>query len=84
MERVLGQIPRNRCVVCLDDLLAHAADFQGALQNLQDVFETFGHAGLPLNPKKCQLLRKEVSFLGHIVSREGVSTDPAKVTAVQE
>lgn len=37
MERILADIPRSRCVVYLDDLLAHAADFHGALQNLHDV-----------------------------------------------
>lgn len=38
----------------------------------------------PRNPKKCHLLYRGVSFLGHVVSSEGVATDPAKVTAVRE
>ncbi|KAJ8364961.1 hypothetical protein SKAU_G00137920 [Synaphobranchus kaupii] len=41
-------------------------------------------AGLRLNPKKCQLLRKETAFLGHIVSERGVATDPSKVAAVRD
>ncbi|KAJ8384860.1 hypothetical protein AAFF_G00197700 [Aldrovandia affinis] len=41
-------------------------------------------AGLRLNPWKCQLLRRETAFLGHVVCERGVATDPAKVTAVQD
>lgn len=84
IERVLVDIPRTRCVVYLDDLLAHAADFESALKNLQDVLLAVRQAGLRLNPKKCHLFRRQTSFLGHVISGEGVSTDPAKVTAVQE
>lgn len=36
-----------------------------------------------MNPKKCILLQKEVSFLGHIVSEEGVATDPSKIEAIK-
>ncbi|KAI3373156.1 hypothetical protein L3Q82_006487 [Scortum barcoo] len=69
--------------VYLDDLLAHAADFDSALANLRDVFFAIRKAGLRLHPRKCHLFRRETSFLGHVVSAAGVSTDPAKVTAVR-
>ncbi|KAJ8378186.1 hypothetical protein AAFF_G00245340 [Aldrovandia affinis] len=39
---------------------------------------------LRLNPRKCQLIRRETAFLGHVVSERGVANDPAKVTAVQD
>ncbi|KAI3351294.1 hypothetical protein L3Q82_005839 [Scortum barcoo] len=63
--------------------LAHAADFDSALANLRDVFFAIRKAGLRLHPRKCHLFRRETSFLGHVVSAAGVSTDPAKVTAVR-
>ncbi|KAJ8369428.1 hypothetical protein SKAU_G00094560 [Synaphobranchus kaupii] len=84
MERVLVAVPRSRCVVYLDDLLVHASDFQQALANLTDVLAAICQAGLRLNPKKCQLLRRETAFLGHIVSERGVATDPSKVAAVRD
>lgn len=37
-----------------------------------------------MRPEKCQLFQKEVKFLGHRISHQGVSPDPAKVVAVQE
>ncbi|KAJ8349818.1 hypothetical protein SKAU_G00249480 [Synaphobranchus kaupii] len=84
MERVLAAVPHIRCVVYLDDLLVHASDFQQALANLTDVLAAIRQAGLRLNPKKCQLLRRETAFLGHIVSEWGVATDPSKVAAVRD
>ncbi|GBM98038.1 Retrovirus-related Pol polyprotein from transposon 297 [Araneus ventricosus] len=39
-------------------------------------------ANLKLSPKKCRFFRKEVSYLGHIISADGVKTDPEKTKAV--
>ncbi|KAJ8378348.1 hypothetical protein AAFF_G00243680 [Aldrovandia affinis] len=55
------------CVVYLDDLLVHASSFEHALANLHNVLATIRQAGLRLNPRKCQLLRREMAFLGHVV-----------------
>ena len=38
---------------------------------------------MKLSPKKCNLFKHKVAFLGHIVSSEGISTNPEKVEAVQ-
>ena len=47
------------------------------LQRLEEV-------NLKLKPSKCVLLQKEVNFLGHVVSAEGVSTDPDKIKLIVE
>uniref|UniRef100_A0AAV2LAF7 Gypsy retrotransposon integrase-like protein 1 n=1 Tax=Knipowitschia caucasica TaxID=637954 RepID=A0AAV2LAF7_KNICA len=80
MERVLADIPHSHCVVYLDDLLVHASDFSKALGHLTGVF-AIRHAGLRLNPAKCHLRQRETTFLGHVVSAEGVATKPEKVAA---
>ncbi|XP_053356089.1 uncharacterized protein LOC128527651, partial [Clarias gariepinus] len=83
MEKVLADIPRNRCVVYLDDLLVHGKEFEVALANLREVFLAIQRANLRLNSKKCQLLRQETVFLGHVISAQEIATDPAKIAAVQ-
>ena len=49
------------------------------LENLEKVFQRLREAHLKLKPKKCHFFQCQVSFLGHIVSEDGISTDPAKV-----
>ena len=48
------------------------------------VFDRLQSAGLKLKPKKCALFQRSVKFLGHVVSQEGVSCDPDKVSCVKE
>ena len=42
----------------------------------------FRAANIKLNPKKCELFGQKVLYLGHIVTPEGISTEPSKVEAV--
>ncbi|KAJ8416826.1 hypothetical protein AAFF_G00327040 [Aldrovandia affinis] len=58
--------------------------FRRGLCNLWEVFTAIRKAGLYLNPKKCPLFRRETAFLGHVVSADGIATDPAKTTAVRD
>ena len=48
------------------------------------MFTRLGSYGLKLEIKKCSFFQKSVKYLGHVVSGEGVATDPEKITAVQE
>uniref|UniRef100_A0A3B1JCD7 ribonuclease H n=1 Tax=Astyanax mexicanus TaxID=7994 RepID=A0A3B1JCD7_ASTMX len=66
----------------LDDLLVFARSEEESLQRLEMVFQRLREHNLKLSPSKCQFLRRKVKFLGHIVSKEGVATDPAKVEAI--
>ena len=40
-------------------------------------------AGLKVKPSKCFLFREEIAYLGHVVSAQGISTDPRKTEAIQ-
>ena len=84
MERVLAGLPWEVCLAYLDDIIIHAESFEEELRRLRDVLQRLQDAGLKLSPKKCHLFQKSVTFLGHVVSGEGISTDPEKVRAVQD
>lgn len=69
-------------VLYLDDIVVLGKTWEQHFDNLAQVLERSAEAGLKLKPKKCNFLQKEVTFLGHIVSKAGVRTDPDKVKAV--
>ena len=59
-----------------------APDFETHVARLREVFQRFRVANLKLKPSKCTLFQSEVRYLGHVVSKDGVSTDSEKVSAV--
>jgi predicted aspartyl protease len=84
MERVLSGLTWKTCLVYLDDIIIFSRTFENHLANLREVFERLKEAHLKLSPKKCHFFKTKVKFLGHIVSDEGVSTDPSKIKAVKD
>ena len=71
MDAVLMGLQWSRCLVYLDDVVVPGANFDEHLQNLKCVFERFQRAGLKLNLRKCHFGKREVTYLGHVVSSKG-------------
>ncbi len=84
MDRVLASLPPETALVYIDDLLVAGQTFKHQLECLERVFQRLMEANLKLSPGKCHLFRRQVKYLGHIISSSGVSTDPDKVRAVAE
>lgn len=59
-------------------------DLSDALANLYEVFSVIRRVNLWLPPRKCHLLQRETAFLGHLISAEGIATDPSKVAVVRD
>ena len=84
MERVLQGLQWQICLVYIDDVIIYSRTVEDHVSRLESVLQKLAEAGLKLKPKKCHLFRTEVLYLGHIVSADGVSTDPEKVKAVRD
>ncbi|KAL5471331.1 hypothetical protein EMCRGX_G029435 [Ephydatia muelleri] len=82
MDRVLGGLKWSSCLVYLDDIIIVGTSFSEHLRNLAGVLQRLRQAGLKLKPSKCKWCQKSVTFLGHIVSEEGVAADPSKTAIV--
>ncbi|GBO14251.1 Retrovirus-related Pol polyprotein from transposon 412 [Araneus ventricosus] len=82
METVLRGLSSKACLVYLDGIIIVGRTFEENLNNLRKVFHRLQKANLKLNPKKCSFLQKEVTYLGHVISAEGVKTDREKIKAV--
>ena len=83
MEKCLGDMVFTDVLVYLDDLLIFSSTLEEHLERLDKVLTRLEQYGLKLNPEKCQFVRPSVKCLGHIISKEGVSTDPDKIEAVK-
>ncbi|GFX74189.1 retrovirus-related Pol polyprotein from transposon 412 [Trichonephila clavipes] len=83
METVLKGLTFEACLIYLDDVIIGGRTFEEHLQNIRKVLSKLSDANLKLNPSKCKFFQKEVNYLGHIISSEGVRTDPEKVSAVK-
>ena len=60
----------------------YSKDAQEHEQHLKIVLQTLREKNLDAKLNKCDFWLKEVSFLGHIVSAEGIGVDPTKIEAV--
>ena len=84
MQSVLNDYVFRILLIYLDDILCYGSSFQSHLENVEAIFKRLREVGLRLNPEKCSFCQESVQFLGHVVSSDGVRTDPGTIRAVQD
>ena len=82
MELTLSGLQWSLCLIHLDDVIVFSYDFEEQIDRLDKVLTQTGDAGFKLKPSKCVFFAPKVSFLGHIVSKDGVSPDPNNTTKI--
>ena len=84
MERCMGELNLRECLIFLDDILIFSDTFEEHIKRIEAVFSRLHEHGLKLKPSKCEFFKGSVSYLGHVVSANGVETDPEKIKALSE
>ncbi|CAG9134488.1 unnamed protein product [Plutella xylostella] len=84
MNTALSGLQGLHCYVYLDDCIIYSHDLESHMSKLTLVFDRLRKFNLKLQPDKCEFLRREVAYLGHIITDKGVSPNPEKVKAVTE
>ena len=84
MNRVFRPYVDQFIVVFIDDILVYSKDRENHDAHLRVVLETLRKEQLYAKLNKCEFWLNEVSFLGHIVSKEGIRVDPKKIEVVVE
>ena len=82
MDLILAGVQWSTCLVYIDDIVIPGRTSEEHMGNLRVVLQKLREAGLRLKLSKCSFFQRQVGYLGHIVSREGVATDPAKTEKV--
>ena len=84
MDRVLAGLHWETCLFYLDDIIVFPSTWEEHLARLREVFERLRHAKLKLGASKCTFAAKEVSYLGHRVTEEGLLPDPSLLAAIRD
>lgn len=84
INNILTGLQGEICLVYLDDIIIYSSDLQDHLIRLDKVFQRLRNHNLKIQPDKCEFLRKEVCYLGHIITTDGVKPNPEKIRCVTE
>ncbi|XP_073153836.1 uncharacterized protein [Henckelia pumila] len=84
MNRVFKPFLDKFVVVFIDDILVYSPSEEDHKEHLRLTLQTLREKELYVKFKKCEFWLKSVTFLGHIISKDGVSVDLKKVEAVMD
>ena len=84
METCLGDINLNWCIIYLNDIVIFSNDPASHCMRQEAVFQKLKQARLKLKSSKCKLFCRQITYLGHIVSAQGVATDEEKISVIKK
>lgn len=82
MNSTLAPLLHKFVLVFFDDILIYSRSYAEHVYHLKQVFDLHRAHQWKLKKSKCAFAQRQISYLGHIISGEGVAIDPDKVTAV--
>ena len=84
MDSLFGDLVGVYCLVYMDDIIVFSGSLQEHIQHLGNIFQRILTANLKLQIDKSDFLRKEIEYLGHVVTQEGVKPNPLKIEAIKK
>lgn len=84
MNETLKPVLRRCALVFFDDILIYSKSFEEHLLHLSEVLHLLLQDHWKVKLTKCDFAKQQISYLGHVISVEGVSTDPEKVRVVEQ
>lgn len=82
MEDTLRDFRDDFAFPYIDDVLVYSDTFADHLVHLSKVFERLKSKGIKINPSKCEMFKREVRYLGRIISEDGYRVDSENIKAV--
>lgn len=84
MDNVLWDIINKGCLVYMDDIIVYSTSLQEHVEILTKVFYKLKIANLKIQQTKSEFMKREVSYLGHLITSEGVKPNPDKIYAINK
>lgn len=82
MDNVLRGLQGIHCLVYLDDIIVYSNSLPEHIEKLRKVFDRLRKTNLKVTLDKCEFLRKEVLYLGHTITKNGLMPNSDKIKAV--
>lgn len=82
MDIVLANLQWKTALVYIDDIIIFSETFEEHKRHIAEVFEALEAANLKLKLSKCNFCQEKVTFLGHVISQNGVEPDRNKISDV--
>lgn len=83
MDNVLKEYLHKFCFVYMDDVVVFSKSLQEHINHLKLIFQKIKEFNLKIELDKCEFLSKNVEFLGHVITPEGVSPNPSKLNTIE-
>jgi hypothetical protein len=84
LDLLMDRLAVEMCLVYLDDFIRFSATPEQHLLRIHLILQRISECGMKLKASKCVLLQTSVRFLGHVISSDGIGTDPEKTRLVQQ
>ena len=84
MQNCLGELNLTYALVYLDDMIVYSKTEEDHLRRLQAMFERFHEHRLKLKPSKCSFLCRQITFLGHEISADGMKPGTLNLKGIAE
>ena len=82
MHKVLEDLPGVLCM--MDDIIIFGESSEEHDARVRAVFRRLEDNGVTLNFEKCEFAKSSITYLGHVVSADGIRADPSKVRAIKQ
>ena len=84
-KHILETVSGLSSIICIaDDIVIYGKISEEHYANLRKFFERCLETGIKLNKDKLDIGLKEVIFMGHRITKEGLRVDPAEVSSISE
>lgn len=84
MDDVLKGLQGRICLVYMDDIIVFSTSLQEHVENLCRIFQRLREKNLKIQLDKSEFLQRNVKFLGHIITPDGIKPNPDKIMAIQK
>lgn len=84
INNVLSDYINNICLVYMDDIIIFSTSLQEHVESITKIFQRLKDVNLKVQLDKCEFLKRETEFLGHIVTETGIRPNPEKISCVKK